>query len=79
MGVMKEFAVERSEDCDGAERRSGREIAEAMCGVGGGSGEREVEECGEKGGEEWMEAMDGGKGVEWRSALERFEQGEAEE
>ena len=50
--MMKEFVVARSEDCDGAERGKSGEIGEAMCGVGGRSGEREVEGCEEKGSEE---------------------------
>ena len=49
---MKEFVGARSEDCDGAERRTSGEIGEAMCGAGGRSGEREVEGGEEKGGEE---------------------------
>lgn len=67
---MKEFVGARSEDCDGAERRTSGEIGEAMCGAGGRSGEREVEGGEEKGGEEWMEVVDGGKRMERGSALE---------
>lgn len=66
---MEEFVGARSEDCEGAERRKSGEVGEAMCRAGGRSGEREVEGGEEKGGEEWVEVVDGGERMEWGSAL----------
>lgn len=68
--MKKGFAVARSGDFGGAERRGGGRAAEALRGAGGGSGAREVEASEEKGGGERSEANAGGKGVEWKRAVE---------